>query len=276
VQLDLSSVGADRERTISDAGGCGLDLNIRLGNVYDRRDRVIGRVMVARDVTAQLAQQRALQDANQQLRDQLHTIEALRAGLAEQAVRDHLTGLHNRRHLAAELDAALLVAGARGEPLAVVLLDIDHFKQINDRYGHAAGDAVLVHLAGTLSGAVRPDDLLARHGGEEFVLVMRGLDAADAVRRADDLRRLVRDRPAVSDGHRIAVTFSAGVAAFTGAESADDLLRLADQALYAAKRNGRDRIEPAPQLVDHPARQTPVTPGVGGTAAAPAVLITNQ
>ncbi|MDP9798361.1 diguanylate cyclase (GGDEF)-like protein [Catenuloplanes nepalensis] len=226
-------VGDDRERTVENAHESGLDLDIRMSRLYGRGDRCVGWAIVTRDVT----------DLNRQRRElerQLQTIELLRADLAEQALRDHLTGLHNRRHLMSGLTRAVTGAG----PLSVALIDIDHFKNINDRYGHAAGDTVLIRVATLLAGAARPGELCARYGGEEFVLVLTG---DDAPARVDALRARVAGTPIdVGDGRTVTVTFSAGLAARTGPETPEVLLEIADTALYAAKHAGRDRIVLAP------------------------------
>ncbi|WP_033343477.1 diguanylate cyclase [Catenuloplanes japonicus] len=229
--------GADRDQTLENAYGSGLDLDVRTSRLFGRGGRCVGWAVVTRDVTDLNRQRRELARANDRLRDQLTTIELLRADLAEQALRDHLTGLHNRRHLMAGLAR---LAGAGG-PLSVALIDIDHFKRINDRYGHAAGDTVLVRVADALRDAVRPGDLVARYGGEEFVLVLAG---PEALPRVDALRELVATTPIeVGDGRTVTVTFSAGIAELTGGESPDELLESADTALYAAKNAGRNRVE---------------------------------
>ncbi|GAB7041492.1 MULTISPECIES: histidine kinase N-terminal 7TM domain-containing diguanylate cyclase [Catenuloplanes] len=227
------TVDDDRELTVENAQQSGLDLDVRVSRLYARGDRCIGWAVVTRDVT----------DLNRQRRElerQLQTIELLRADLAEQALRDHLTGLHNRRHLMSGLTRAV----AADAPLSVALIDIDHFKSINDRYGHAAGDTVLIRVATLLSGATRAGELCARYGGEEFVLVLTGTDAPA---RIDALRARVATTPIeVGDGRTVTVTFSAGIAARTGPETPEMLLESADTALYAAKNAGRDRVALAP------------------------------
>lgn len=176
--------------------------------------------------------------------------------LRQQASTDALTGLPNRRALETHLAAAVATAMARGAPLSVALLDVDHFKRVNDTYGHATGDAVLVALAACLRGALRPSDFLARLGGEELCLVLPATDLGAAVRVVERLRARVGAAPlvvqdtspmAVEEATEVAVTVSAGVAAVRlGQEdTAAPALARADEALYAAKKAGRDRVEPA-------------------------------
>ncbi|SHN46223.1 histidine kinase N-terminal 7TM domain-containing diguanylate cyclase [Cryptosporangium aurantiacum] len=218
----------------------GLDLEIRTRVIRDRHGALAGWVLIARDVTEFREQRRALEAANQQLREQITTIDRLRADLAEQAIRDALTGLHNRRHL-----MNVLAAAERDHtgPISVALIDVDHFKQVNDRYGHAAGDRVLVAVARLLAAGVRPTDVLARYGGEEFVLLMPGCTVDDAADRLEQLRKQVAATPIELAGRTVTVSFSAGVASGWGRLNTDAMLEAADHALYAAKRNGRDRVE---------------------------------
>ncbi|GAA3396853.1 histidine kinase N-terminal 7TM domain-containing diguanylate cyclase [Cryptosporangium minutisporangium] len=224
----------------------GLDLEIRSRVIRDRHGVLAGWVLVARDVTEFRAQRRALEAANAQLRAQIATNERLRADLAEQAIRDALTGLHNRRHLMTVLAEA---ERAESGPLSVALIDVDHFKRVNDEYGHAAGDRVLVAVARLLADGVRSTDVLARYGGEEFVLLMPGLSAEEAQEQVNRLRRLVASTPIEVAGQAVTVSFSAGLASGSGPVDADALLEAADHALYAAKRNGRDRVERAASVV---------------------------
>ena len=157
---------------------------------------------------------------------------------------DHLTGVANRRAFfeAAELELNRNRRAPR--PTALVLVDADHFKRINDRHGHAGGDAVLRHLGQLLSATFRQVDVVARVGGEEFAVLLPSSDLDAAVAVAERLRRLVASRPVAYDGAHIACTISAGVAVCDGeALGLDGLMKRADQALYAAKAAGRDRVE---------------------------------
>lgn len=174
------------------------------------------------------------------------------------AVTDPLTGLSNRRSALARL--ARLAKGG-GSPLAIMVLDLDHFKQVNDSWGHGAGDAVLIEAARRLSAVLRAEDLVARLGGEEFLVAMPGTDGAAAGRAAERLRRTVEAQPFSLPGRdmSLAVTVSIGVS-ISGAEDetgtdmnggpnrAETLLGMADRALYAAKAAGRNRVSFAAAL----------------------------
>jgi two-component system, cell cycle response regulator len=158
---------------------------------------------------------------------------------------DSLTGLFNRRFILTQLSG--LVSGARRHEhrLAVVMIDIDHFKLVNDQHGHAAGDRVLVEVAGALRRNLRAEDHLGRLGGEEFLAVLPDTDAEAAQAAAEKLREAVAAARVEHDGLELAVTVSVGWAAWEG-ETAEDLVRRADEALYAAKRLGRDQACGAP------------------------------
>jgi diguanylate cyclase (GGDEF)-like protein len=127
--------------------------------------------------------------------------------------------------------------------MSVILCDIDHFKRINDTYGHAEGDRALVAVSGVLKGSRREGDLCCRYGGEEFLLLVDGVGGEDALGMAERLRKTVEDLPFEVDGQRVQLTFSAGVACFPDLyiKSAAELILFADEALYEAKRQGRNR-----------------------------------
>ncbi|WP_346674005.1 GGDEF domain-containing protein [Nannocystis sp. SCPEA4] len=153
---------------------------------------------------------------------------------------DGLTGLHNRRHLVDHLDRQLGGAGSTGGPLALVMFDIDRFKQINDTHGHRAGDQVLRELAALLRQHVRPGDVLARYGGEEFVLLLPGTDREGAAALAEQIRTEVAAHTFTVDAHAISVTLSAGIAqANEDSGTAYLLIAAADQDLLAVRRDSR-------------------------------------
>jgi diguanylate cyclase (GGDEF)-like protein len=165
----------------------------------------------------------------------------LHAKTVRMAEVDGLTGVYNRRYYETELRRALETARRTGQQLSIVVFDLDHFKDYNDRYGHLVGDELLKAVARLIQGSVRQSDMVARYGGEEFVVLLAdtGLDAALQV--AEKLRQIVR-RALLADGKVQGLTLSAGVATTRGEESAEQLFERADRALYAAKDQGRDRV----------------------------------
>ncbi|PIV72646.1 MAG: diguanylate cyclase response regulator [Rhodobacteraceae bacterium CG17_big_fil_post_rev_8_21_14_2_50_65_11] len=163
------------------------------------------------------------------------------AGL-ELAVTDSLTGLHNRRYALRRLDRML---AAPGRGVAVMMLDLDHFKAVNDSHGHAAGDAVLAEVARRLRDVLRPGDLLARLGGEEFIVALRDTDSDSALHCAERLREAVGSSPVTIPGRagQIPVTMSVGLAmGHDRTEPGEDLIARADRALYASKHEGRNIV----------------------------------
>jgi len=163
----------------------------------------------------------------------------------EQAVTDALTGLHNRRYMEGHLESLVADASHTGKPVSLLIFDIDHFKSVNDTYGHPAGDAVLKEFAQRISRNVRGVDLCCRLGGEEFVVVMPDTDADFAKVVAERLRVCIANTPFTVDaeGTRLDITVSIGLATtIGGSERPSDLLSRADHYLYEAKRNGRNQV----------------------------------
>lgn len=233
----LLEIGANQPSQLSldDDGGV-RTFDIRASILSPSRTRQPVRLYVVRDITATKRTEAAL-------REQLAQNEALQEQLRQQAVRDPLTGLFNRRFLEETLERELARIKRDKGRLSVAMIDIDHFKQVNDTYGHGAGDAVLQALGETLRAHTRGGDVACRFGGEEFVLVMPDAPLASAVERTDTVRQTFAASPVQYGGQSITVTFSAGVAGFP--EHGDDargLLRSADRALYEAKGSGRNRV----------------------------------
>src|SRR6266851_1817113 len=163
----------------------------------------------------------------------------------ELAVTDALTGLYNRRYMESHADSLVERAAARGKPLSVLMVDIDHFKTINDSYGHNAGDDVLREFSDRLRSCIRGIDLACRHGGEEFVVVMPDTDLGVANKVAERIRRRIAGEPfPIERGSRsVEVTISVGLAGRIGPhDSCALIMKRADSALYRAKRNGRNRV----------------------------------
>jgi two-component system cell cycle response regulator len=160
------------------------------------------------------------------------------------AVTDALTGLFNRRYMAGHLDTLIARAGQGARGLSLVMLDIDHFKAVNDNHGHAVGDQVLREFGARVSRSVRGVDLACRYGGEEFVVVMPETELAVAHKVAERLCRYVAEDAFVVNGGDLAlpITCSVGVASWRAGESGESILKRADEALYTAKREGRDRV----------------------------------
>ncbi len=181
--------------------------------------------------------------ANETLRLQFEEIQSLQTRLRDQALRDPLTGLFNRRQLDAVLALELERCREAGAPLALLMIDIDHFKRINDTHGHPAGDAVLQALARLLKRHVRPQDLACRHGGEEFVLLLVETPLPVALERAEALRKAFQALVVRHGEVTMSATLSCGVAAFPlHATQPLTLTACADQALYQAKLQGRNRV----------------------------------
>jgi len=183
-----------------------------------------------------------LRQSEQALQRQLEAVQALQAQLSEQANRDPLTGLYNRRYLNDAVQREFDGGSQAGKPVAVLLIDIDHFKQINDRYGHSAGDQVLQDVAKLLQQGVRPNDVVCRYGGEEFLILLPELDSDAAQSRAEWCRAQVSMPGAVNAAVGEPVTLSIGVACTAGmVVSPQRLIDQADEALYQAKLGGRNR-----------------------------------
>ena len=169
----------------------------------------------------------------------------LRERLRNQSIRDPLTGLFNRRYMEESLELECARAARGTHKLCVAMLDIDHFKQFNDTFGHDAGDVILKHVGDLLRRSLRQGDVACRFGGEEFVLILPGLTAAEALAAAERVRIGAQRIEAIHRGQSLGKTsVSIGIAEYPAAgEVPDALITAADQALYAAKRGGRDRVE---------------------------------
>lgn len=161
----------------------------------------------------------------------------------ERAVRDPLTGLYNRLAYTERVAQAFAHWRRYGDPLSLVVLDVDHFKALNDRYGHAAGDRALKAISDVLAGTLRESDFLARHGGEEFVALLPKTDRFACANVAEKLRQAVEALQFQYQNQRVSITISCGAAEFRHGDTPESVFERADQALYRAKQTGRNRVE---------------------------------
>jgi diguanylate cyclase (GGDEF)-like protein/PAS domain S-box-containing protein len=170
-------------------------------------------------------------------------VQALQERLREQSTHDALTGLYNRRYLEEALGRELILAEREGHPVSVIMGDLDHFKAVNDRHGHLAGDEVLRVFGDLMKRHARGSDIYCRYGGEEFLLVLPRMAEKTAVERAEHLRSAMAATPVSCGASPIAVTASFGVATFPrDGRSGDEVIAAADSALYSAKAAGRNRV----------------------------------
>jgi diguanylate cyclase (GGDEF)-like protein len=185
-----------------------------------------------------------LRDANQLLQLQIERTELLQAQLRELAVRDSLTNLFNRRYLQEMLYAELARSIRSGTTLATLMIDSDQLKEINDKYGHRAGDDFLVHIAEVIQSNIRAGDIACRYGGDEFVVVLVNVTEEIAFEKAEKLRESTASHYIVYKNEKVNISVSIGIAMFpTHGSSGDVLLQKADQALYKAKQKGKNRTE---------------------------------
>jgi diguanylate cyclase (GGDEF)-like protein/PAS domain S-box-containing protein len=217
-----------------------IDLNIT--PLVDSKKRTTGRILVFRDITSRKQSESVLKDTNKTLHEQLDEISTLRDQLSEQATRDPLTNLYNRRYLEDKLSQELARASRENYPVCVIMVDIDRFKRVNDTCGHKVGDDVLQALASLIILHIRCFDSACRYGGEEFVIVMPKLSVETARERAEFLRREFANMPICCPDMKSRPTLSIGLAAYPrDGTNGDQLLNAADQAMYAAKSAGRNR-----------------------------------
>jgi diguanylate cyclase (GGDEF)-like protein len=170
--------------------------------------------------------------------------ESFQRQMYESALRDGLTKIFNKKYFQDRLESEFAYAVRHSSPLSLVMFDIDHFKKINDTYGHLAGDYALVTLTQVVAQTIRQEDVFARYGGEEFAVICRGVDLQGATQFGERIRRLVQAQLFVYQDVEIRVTISVGVATVpdVGMREPAELIALADEALYEAKRSGRDRV----------------------------------
>jgi diguanylate cyclase (GGDEF)-like protein len=244
------------------APGCSSCVPLTVGG------EVIGSVLLSRPAPFSEAEEQRIRESVGQAAPVLANLRNL--AVAEiRAATDGLTGLPNKRAVTDALKRTFAQAATTKAPLALLLLDLDHFKQVNDQRGHAVGDQVLANVGATLRGVLRARDFAGRNGGEEFAVLLPDTEIDAALEIAERVRAAIAENSV--PGTDVSVTASIGVAGFPGqASTLDRLERLADAALYLAKRQGRNRVELAePPLAD--ATQDPTAAGPAQTSAGPAL-----
>lgn len=209
-------------------------------------------IAIKQDVTERMRADQALRDTRDELQRRVAEVEALHAKLREQAIHDPLTGLFNRRYVDETLPRELASARRHQTPVTLAVIDLDHFKQVNDRHGHASGDRVLAEFGQLLRAGSRRGDVACRYGGEEFVVLLVGAALGDAVRRVDAWREAFRSLKVSIGETFVSATLSAGLAEWVRDEEPEALFARADAALYLAKAAGRNRVVTAPGPDDGP------------------------
>lgn len=205
----------------------------RNSELYQYGLTLVGLILLVITALANAAVRRSV-EAETRIREELH----------RRAMTDDLTGLANRRELLASLERAIASSRRNRRPLALAVLDIDHFKRINDSHGHPAGDAVIRRIALLAVEVMRGQDTVGRLGGEEFAVVLPDCSAEDALSACERLRMAVRDTDLeMETGLPIYITLSTGVAVFERSDTAETMIARADAALYAAKNGGRDQVK---------------------------------
>jgi diguanylate cyclase (GGDEF)-like protein/PAS domain S-box-containing protein len=220
-----------------------LPVEVSLEMVRDRQARPLHIQSVVRDISKRKQVEEELLRSNLRLNEQLKLVSRLTDQLQEQSLRDPLTGLYNRRHLNEFLPREIMRAKRKQSRVSVIIGDVDHFKSINDSYGHLAGDEVLKTTAAILTESLRGSDIVCRYGGEEFLLILPEADSLPAARRAEQIRQKCADTLFQHKGLTIRITISFGVATYPDhAQNLDDLLNKADKALYISKNLGRNQV----------------------------------
>ena len=238
--------------------------------LHEPADSISGVVIVDQDISAR-------HQADEELRKAKHAADELNLEL-QQALRreqlaartDDLTRLHNRRYFFGTGQRLFEISARYGKPMSAIMLDIDHFKMVNDRFGHDAGDKVLQHVARIASAHVRAVDLLARYGGEEFIVLLPETGTAMAIELAERIRKAIAAQLFDAERRRIAVTISAGIAGIEGSsDTLERMIQRADRALYAAKEAGRNRclvFDSAAPERPQPTSTVPLRPLLSGNA----------
>ena len=198
---------------------------------------------LVRDISARKQVEDKLKTANEQLQLRVTEVESLQQELREQAIHDPLTGLYNRRYLNETIEREIARANRENDVFSIIISDIDHFKMINDTYGHQVGDTILVEIARIQEKHTRGSDIACRYGGEEFLLVLPGTKLDFAIKRAEEIRQKCADTILQQGENVLNVTMSFGVATYPDhGQEADEIIIKADSAMYKSKQTGRNKV----------------------------------
>jgi diguanylate cyclase (GGDEF)-like protein/PAS domain S-box-containing protein len=217
-------------------------MDVRVTPLNDHRKRFLGWAVIMDDISVRRKVETDLQMVNNHLKRQLGEIQELQEQLRDQAMRDSITGVYNRRYLEETLSREVAHAQRKGYSLSIIMLDVDFFKKVNDTYGHKMGDDIVIALGRLLQAQTRESDCVSRYGGDEFVLVMPEMSKEHAFERAELWRSAVKAMVFQIGEKVVNVTVSLGISTFpANGPDSDALLKAADEALYLAKDSGRDR-----------------------------------
>lgn len=219
-------------------------MDVRIETLKSDRNIISGRLIIFRDITEQKLAELKMKKINVALQKQLIEVATLKEKLHEQAIRDPLTGIFNRRYLEQFLVKMLNKATHSGKHICILMMDIDNFKEVNDSFGHKAGDEVLRKLGLLLKEKTRADnDIACRYGGEEFILVLPDIDETTALKRAEELREQFMKLDFSFTDKALSTTISIGIAFFPeNGQSSEEVLNAADKAMYIAKDMGKNQV----------------------------------
>jgi len=220
-----------------------LWMEISSSPIYGENGEIDGYQGVARDISLRKLHDEKLLQAHQEMESRLLEAAEEKTALQELALHDAMTGLYNRRFLDAAIVREIALSEREQRPLAVIMLDLDHFKNINDRFGHSAGDQVLKALADIMRQTSRESDLICRYGGEEFIAIIPNMTASQAFERAEIWRKQLEQNTVNYGGNEIKITLSAGIAIYPGhGKNGEELILCADEMLYQSKHSGRNQV----------------------------------
>jgi diguanylate cyclase (GGDEF)-like protein len=243
-QLDLevlSKQNSPSEFPLDDGGKCIYE--VQVSSLAPQSANPPGYLLVLRDISQRMQIEFQLKKANEDLRDQIKKINHLQELLQDQATHDSLTGLFNRRLTDEVLNHQLEQSQQNNQQLSILVMDIDHFKDINDRYGHQAGDELLEKYGKCILAATREVDFSCRTGGDEILIAFQNMSLQEAKMKADDIRKKLQSIVVEDEEQRISTTVSIGIAAFPQhGDSIKELISRADHALYKAKDKGRNQV----------------------------------